>query len=198
MRDDEIMQRSTSRILTTHTGSLPRPRELTRLYALRAQGETANTAEIDRAGRDAVRAQRERRLGTRQRATSAETSAFNVIPDLLITANESRFVLDAKYKTNSDKGKLRISEADTYEAFAYSKATDCESVVLAYPALPGKQQLPIGQVDLFERINIDKTRIYGVQVEVRGISRKGGLAAFSRRLQLELTELLAAPFANTE
>jgi 5-methyltetrahydropteroyltriglutamate--homocysteine methyltransferase len=56
MRDDEIMQRSTSRILTTHTGSLPRPRELTRLYALRAQGETTNTAEIDRAGRDAVRA----------------------------------------------------------------------------------------------------------------------------------------------
>jgi 5-methyltetrahydropteroyltriglutamate--homocysteine methyltransferase len=50
------MQRSTSRILTTHTGSLPRPRELTRLYALRARGETADQAEIGRAGRDAVRA----------------------------------------------------------------------------------------------------------------------------------------------
>ncbi len=49
------MQRSTSRILTTHTGSLPRPRELTRLYALRARGETTDQAEIDRAGRDAVR-----------------------------------------------------------------------------------------------------------------------------------------------
>jgi len=50
------MQRSTSRILTTHTGSLPRPRELTRLYALRARGDTVDAAEIDRAGRDAVRA----------------------------------------------------------------------------------------------------------------------------------------------
>src|SRR5262244_2618807 len=50
------MQRSTSRILTTHTGSLPRPRELTRLYALRARGEAADAAEIDRAGREAVRA----------------------------------------------------------------------------------------------------------------------------------------------
>jgi 5-methyltetrahydropteroyltriglutamate--homocysteine methyltransferase len=50
------MQRSTSRILTTHTGSLPRPRELTRLYALRARGETADQAEIGRAGCDAVRA----------------------------------------------------------------------------------------------------------------------------------------------
>jgi 5-methyltetrahydropteroyltriglutamate--homocysteine methyltransferase len=50
------MQRSASRILTTHTGSLPRPRELTRLYALRARGEAVDAAEIDRAGRDAVRA----------------------------------------------------------------------------------------------------------------------------------------------
>ena len=49
------MQRSTSRILTTHTGSLPRPRELTRLYALRAAGVPADEAEIAHAGRDAVR-----------------------------------------------------------------------------------------------------------------------------------------------
>jgi len=50
------MQRSTSRILTTHTGSLPRPRDLTRLYALRARGEAVDAAEIDRAGREAVSA----------------------------------------------------------------------------------------------------------------------------------------------
>jgi 5-methyltetrahydropteroyltriglutamate--homocysteine methyltransferase len=49
------MQRSTSRILTTHTGSLPRPRELTRLYALRATGAPVDAAEIARAGRGAVR-----------------------------------------------------------------------------------------------------------------------------------------------
>jgi 5-methyltetrahydropteroyltriglutamate--homocysteine methyltransferase len=49
------MQRSPSRILTTHTGSLPRPRELTRLYAQRATGAPADDAEIARAGRDAVR-----------------------------------------------------------------------------------------------------------------------------------------------
>jgi 5-methyltetrahydropteroyltriglutamate--homocysteine methyltransferase len=49
------MELSTSRILTTHTGSLPRPRELTRLYALRAAGGPADEAEIARAGREAVR-----------------------------------------------------------------------------------------------------------------------------------------------
>ena len=49
------MQRSTRRILTTHTGSLPRPEPLTHLYARRAQGEAVDRGEIDRLGRDAVR-----------------------------------------------------------------------------------------------------------------------------------------------
>jgi len=49
------MQRSTSRILTTHTGSLPRPRDLTLLYAARAAGQPVEEAAIERAGREAVR-----------------------------------------------------------------------------------------------------------------------------------------------
>src|SRR5215469_11961352 len=49
------MQRSETRILTTHTGSLPRPRELTRLYALRGRGEATDEAEIQHAGCEAVR-----------------------------------------------------------------------------------------------------------------------------------------------
>jgi 5-methyltetrahydropteroyltriglutamate--homocysteine methyltransferase len=61
------MQRSTSRILTTHTGSLPRPRELTRLYALRNAGQPADAAEIVRAGDEAVR-----RVVDRQRAAGID------------------------------------------------------------------------------------------------------------------------------
>ena len=50
------MQRSSSRILTTHTGSLPRPRELIRLYSARAAGGAVDENEIARVGREAVRA----------------------------------------------------------------------------------------------------------------------------------------------
>ncbi len=50
------MQRSQGRILTTHTGSLPRPQSLTRLYALRAGGEPVDDAALDRVAKDAVRA----------------------------------------------------------------------------------------------------------------------------------------------
>ncbi|MGA8399521.1 MAG: cobalamin-independent methionine synthase II family protein [Stellaceae bacterium] len=48
------MQWSTERILTTHTGSLPRPPELTRLYVRRARGEAVDAAEIVRSGKAAV------------------------------------------------------------------------------------------------------------------------------------------------
>jgi 5-methyltetrahydropteroyltriglutamate--homocysteine methyltransferase len=48
------MQRSESRILTTHTGSLPRPPALTKLYARRARGEDIDQHAIDEAGRDAL------------------------------------------------------------------------------------------------------------------------------------------------
>jgi 5-methyltetrahydropteroyltriglutamate--homocysteine methyltransferase len=50
------MRRSIDRILTTHTGSLPRPENLTRLFVRRALGESVNPDEIATAGRDAVRA----------------------------------------------------------------------------------------------------------------------------------------------
>jgi len=48
------MRWSEERILTTHAGSLPRPPELVRLYARRAQGEAVDPAEIEAAGREAL------------------------------------------------------------------------------------------------------------------------------------------------
>jgi 5-methyltetrahydropteroyltriglutamate--homocysteine methyltransferase len=48
------MRRSEDRILTTHTGSLPRPPELTRLYARQARGEPVDPAALAAAGRAAL------------------------------------------------------------------------------------------------------------------------------------------------
>jgi methionine synthase II (cobalamin-independent) len=49
------MQWSNERILTTQTGSLPRPPELTRLYVRRARGEAIDPTELDRVGKAALR-----------------------------------------------------------------------------------------------------------------------------------------------
>ena len=48
------MQWSSERILTTHTGSLPRPPELTRLYVRRSRGEAIDDAELERLGKQAT------------------------------------------------------------------------------------------------------------------------------------------------
>jgi hypothetical protein len=41
------MRRSEDRILTTHTGSVPRPPGLSRLYVRQAQGESVDPAELE-------------------------------------------------------------------------------------------------------------------------------------------------------
>ena len=48
------MRRSTERILTTHTGSLPRPESLTDLFVRRARGEPVDAGDLAAAGREAV------------------------------------------------------------------------------------------------------------------------------------------------
>src|SRR3954449_5652738 len=54
-KTEETMRHSDSRILCTHTGSLPRPAALTALYAQRAAGAPVDAAAIDAAGRAATR-----------------------------------------------------------------------------------------------------------------------------------------------
>jgi 5-methyltetrahydropteroyltriglutamate--homocysteine methyltransferase len=49
------MRWSEERILTTHTGSLPRPPELTRLYVQRSRGNPVEPEELDRLGKAALR-----------------------------------------------------------------------------------------------------------------------------------------------
>ena len=51
----EKMHKSEHRLLTTHAGSLPRPAELTRLYARRSRGEAVPAAELEAEGKAALR-----------------------------------------------------------------------------------------------------------------------------------------------
>ena len=58
------MKHSVDRILTTHTGSLPRPADLVRMYALRASGERVDDALLDAAGRAAMNDAVERQIAS--------------------------------------------------------------------------------------------------------------------------------------
>lgn len=116
-------------------------------------------------------------------------SKLSVFPDCVIESDGIRpkFILDAKYKGHVEKGQLRITEADIYEALAFSKATGCNLVMLAYPALPGDAPKPVGTCLVFETAEVDAVQIVGVQIESRHISKVGALRAFSANMAARIS-----------
>jgi 5-methylcytosine-specific restriction enzyme subunit McrC len=132
-------------------------------------------------GRSAVVPQKGFALGTKTKISTGAISRLSVFPDCVIEGEGARprMLLDAKYKGHVEKGQLRITEADIYEALAFSRATGCNLVVLAYPAQPGDAPQPVGTCTIFEKAQVDTVQIVGVQIESRLISKSGALRTFS-------------------
>jgi len=135
-------------------------------------------------GRNAVVPQRGYPLGTKTKISTGAVSRLAVYPDCVIESDgiRPRMLLDAKYKGHVEKGQLRISEADLYESLAFSKATGCNLVALAYPAQPNDAPQPVGTCTVFEKVVVDAVQIVGIQIESRLISRAGALRAFAANL----------------
>lgn len=134
-------------------------------------------------------------LGQRYRSVQdgVITRPVTVTPDVVVQdgpAETPRILVDAKYKGHVDKGRQRIVEADAYEALAFCTASKCPIAVLVYPHVP-HTGLPaeLGQSRVLEMIKIGSIRIIGIEVDVRGISSRGGLKLFSERLTKEVGAL---------
>ena len=123
-------------------------------------------------------------LGTKTKVSTGAVSKISVFPDCVIESDGVRptMLLDAKYKGHVEKGQLRISEADIYEALVFAKASTCNLVVLAYPALPGETQQAVGTCAVFEKVRVDAVQIVGIQVESRFISKTGALRTFASNM----------------
>ena len=135
-------------------------------------------------GRNAVVPQRGYPLGTKTKISTGAVSKLSVYPDCVIESDGTRprMLLDAKYKGHVEKGQLRISEADIYEALAFSKATGCNLVALAYPAQPWDAPQPVGTCSVFEKAVVDAVQIVGIQIESRMISKMGALRVFAANM----------------
>jgi len=135
-------------------------------------------------GRSAVVPQKGFALGTKTKVSTGTVSKLSVFPDCVIESDgpRPRILLDAKYKGHVEKGQLRITEADIYEALAFSRATGCNLVVLAYPAQPGDVPQPVGTCIVFEKAQVEAVRIIGIHIESRLISKSGALRTFSANL----------------
>ena len=90
------MPNSEARILTTHAGSLPRPPELTRLFARRSRGETVDEEALASAGRDAVAwvVTKQREIGSLEKGKFADVIAVSGNPTVDVTEMERvKFVM---------------------------------------------------------------------------------------------------------
>lgn len=143
-------------------------------------------------GRSAIAPQQGYPLGTKTKINTGAVSTLSVYPDCVIepVGTQPRILLDAKYKGHVEKGRLRIAEADIYEALAFSRATGCNLVVLAYPAQLSDLPQPVGTCMVFERVRVKEVRIVGIQIESRMISKSGALQTFSANLAKGLYEAI--------
>jgi 5-methylcytosine-specific restriction endonuclease McrBC regulatory subunit McrC len=138
-------------------------------------------------GRTYTLAERSKFLGRRADEGTGNFRDLLVYPDLRIEHQKvPNFIVDAKYKGRSGRRGFRIAESDIYESLAFSRASDECPVVLAYPRTSDRPILEVGALTVLERVSVGETCIIAVDVEVRGISAKGGLpqfcAAFGRGL----------------
>lgn len=151
-------------------------------------------------GSKAVGAQRGLHLGTRTRLSSNGVDGarrVNVTPDILIDGSAlgvSDVLVDAKYKGRVDQGRQRIAESDLYEAMAFAQASaGVKKVVLVYPKTAGSTPLPTGSSTPLERIDVGEIEVWGVETEVRGISRAGGVKLFAAGVISQIQTIAGVP-----
>jgi 5-methylcytosine-specific restriction enzyme subunit McrC len=146
-------------------------------------------------GSSKIGAQRSIALGLRssfnQSSTLVTRTAW-VTPDVAITiSGGTKLLIDAKYKGRSNERKGRVSEADLYEALAFASAAGVQQVVLLYPAVPRNDKpVETGKTEIFERIAVKDIVIFGMEVDVRGVSQSGSMHAFARNLALSVAPMM--------
>jgi hypothetical protein len=138
---------------------------------------------------DEVEAKRGHEFGKR------DGREFNVTPDGTVSNQGVKFLWDAKYKADWERGTRKISATDVYEANAFLEAAGVDRIVLLYPRLAREEVVACGETDLFETVELSAGTIYGVSIEARGISARGGFHAFATHLAAGVTDVLGVAMA---
>jgi len=135
-----------------------------------------------------VHSQLPHELGTRN------GTSFSTTPDVTLDIDDSRLLVDAKYKGRVGDESLAISSADVYEGLAFMRASQAKKLVLLYPRrhrAPDDGPPPlVGTTAKFETVEVGDLQIVGMEVECRGLSGRNGYRTFTRELSSAiLTEI---------
>lgn len=119
---------------------------------------------------------------------------INVFPDIAIykntVDNAPWFLVDAKYKLLPEEKNSEVLRADLYEAYAFCKATKCNTLFLAYPTEVSDNE-DAGMVRIVSKYFIEDITIFAVKISFGSIRTKGGIFTFGNNLYSGLESALA-------
>ena len=102
------------------------------------------------------------------------TETVYATPDISpLVGGVAPFLLDAKYKTRAGRTPS-ITSADLYESLAFLRAAATSDMYLLYPARESTDTLALGAWKPFDRVDVDTVMVEGIELQVQGISSRGG------------------------
>lgn len=101
------------------------------------------------------------------------------------------FLLDAKYKVPSGE-KPTISRDDLNEAIVFLHASGRTAIDLMYPSTKSPDVLKLGEWSVFDVVEISQGgwEIRGVEVQIQGLSEKGGFDQLVRGTRVGLSDAI--------
>lgn len=95
-------------------------------------------------------------------------------PDISpIKGDEVELLLDAKYKARVGR-KPSISSSDLYESLAFLTAAKSDRMALLYPSVHATSEVPLGGWFHFDKVEVNGLFIEAFEVQIKGISQRGG------------------------
>lgn len=140
------------------------------------------TALVSGCGNKKVVAQKRVYWGNKQ--SGGKNYDVNVYPDVTVYGESGErpiFLVDAKYKLLENESTGEIDRDDLYEAFAFCKSLDANTIFLVYP-IETQNCNPSGTVHQKSKYSIIDTTIYVLTVEFGPMNEKGGIHLFANNL----------------
>lgn len=109
--------------------------------------------------------------------------AVNVFPDVAVYDKNSmvapEYLVDAKYKLLVNEATGEIERSDLYEAYAFCKSLQTNTIFLAYP-IQAEDGITLGTIMGKTLYEVSDIKVYVVMVAFGNIRERGGIYTFSK------------------
>ena len=123
---------------------------------------------------------------------SKESRVLNLKPDLLVAHQESRLVVDTKWKRLSPKKNVRPDDGDLYQLYAYLQRYECKNAYLLYPGGEGLAPRTLEALHKHAGVGVGNVGVRFVDMK-RSLRDPHGRSELAKQLAEILREGLGLP-----